>query len=268
MSFTNSLLILFAFGSIQTNHAMERVEETQKSSAANIHTAFPADILKTIIFHPNLGDSLEEVAYSIRSLAHTHPRFYAIINSPETTQALIANLSQRFDYKYLVGVASALRTSGAGKWMSAAVDPKTIHAAFINSARVNNSRRFNFFIAHINPKMIDAPEKYFEKEDSTTALGYAAEAGNLTKVNALLAAGANVNHQSFFQITPLMEATREGHYEVVKRLLDAGADLSLRSHFGNSIFWYASFKPNKKIKRLLRSRLTWKQWLWHWVTGK
>ena len=116
--------------------------------------------------------------------------------------------------------------------------------------------------------MIDAPEKYFEKEDSTTALGYAAEAGNLTKVNKLLAAGANVNHRSFFKITPLMEAVHEGHYEVVKRLLDAGADISLRSHFGNSIFWYASFKSDNKINRLLRSRLTWKQWLWHWITRK
>ena len=103
---------------------MEIVEERQKSSATSLYTALPSDILKTIICHPNLGDSLEEVTRSIRALAHTHPRFYAIINSPETTQTLIANLSHRFDNKCSIGVASALRTSGAGKWMTATIDPE------------------------------------------------------------------------------------------------------------------------------------------------
>lgn len=45
--------------------------------------------------------------------------------------------------------------------------------------------------------------------------------GNTSKVKMLLAAGANVNGE----LSPLHTAGDRGHFEVVRVLLDAGADI-------------------------------------------
>ncbi len=63
--------------------------------------------------------------------------------------------------------------------------------------------------------------------------------GVLNLVNALLAAGANVNATANFitdnrsKITPLMEAAKNGHTEIVRELLGAGADVRLRDGGSN-----------------------------------
>jgi uncharacterized protein len=66
-----------------------------------------------------------------------------------------------------------------------------------------------------------------------TALHLAARQGNTKTVEALLAAGADVNAPSAGdQTTPLLIATVNGHFDLGKSLLDHGADPNLASEAG------------------------------------
>jgi ankyrin repeat protein len=57
----------------------------------------------------------------------------------------------------------------------------------------------------------------------------AARTGNLTEVERQLALGVNVNSRHYFtRDTPLIEAAYSGHVEIVKILIDHGADVNLK----------------------------------------
>ena len=83
----------------------------------------------------------------------------------------------------------------------------------------------------------------------------ACSVGNVFVVEALIAAGCRVNYVDFTGDTPLihspncwdsggdtplMMAAREGHEEVVKKLILAGADLAMQSDFGHTALHYAA----------------------------
>ena len=63
------------------------------------------------------------------------------------------------------------------------------------------------------------------------ALHYAALIGDASEVERLLAAGANANGRTTSRMslapgsTPLIVATRYGHFDVMRSLLDRGADI-------------------------------------------
>ena len=60
----------------------------------------------------------------------------------------------------------------------------------------------------------------------------AADHGDLEHLNNLLAAGVDVNIHAMNGITPLMVASRQGHIEIVRALLEAGADPDIQDNFG------------------------------------
>ena len=68
--------------------------------------------------------------------------------------------------------------------------------------------------------------------DGNTALSYAAEMGDAECVKLLVREGKrksiHPDHQNLHGLTPLLLAAREGHLEVAKILVDAGASLSKR----------------------------------------
>ena len=65
-------------------------------------------------------------------------------------------------------------------------------------------------------------DDWFEKEQ----LHFAAQRGDMEKVERLIAAGADVNHFDEISKTPLHYAAEGGHIDVMKALLDAGADVN------------------------------------------
>jgi ankyrin repeat protein len=93
----------------------------------------------------------------------------------------------------------------------------------------------------------DAADKW-----GCTALHYAAENGCREIVEALLAAGADVNAANRFAHSPLHNAAREGRAEIVQLLLRHGADT--RGHEqqdGSPLNWAIREKRVEVVKLLL-----------------
>lgn len=69
-----------------------------------------------------------------------------------------------------------------------------------------------------------------------SCLHFAARNNNPALVDLLLAHGAPVNQQTSRGVTPLFTACEQGHTEVARKLLDAGADPHMARDDGASVF--------------------------------
>ena len=96
-------------------------------------------------------------------------------------------------------------------------------------------------------------EKVYEKQDAAGALTLreAAATGTLYRVQALLAAGADVEQSDEHGQTPLMFAVAAGHAEVVEALCAAGANVHATRADGGDLWTCAFPKPNAEILRSL-----------------
>jgi ankyrin repeat protein len=92
-----------------------------------------------------------------------------------------------------------------------------------------------------------------------TALHYATEAGNIELAKTLLHAGANINKNAWggggnfsFCGTPLMCAARENQIEMVRFLLEQGADITIKEELmEETALSIAQAKENKELIELL-----------------
>ena len=77
-----------------------------------------------------------------------------------------------------------------------------------------------------NPAAVD--------KNGESALSWASFNGAPKVVGDLIAAGVDVDQASHWGGTPLMSAARKGRLAIVRALLEAGADVSLRDDSGES----------------------------------
>jgi hypothetical protein len=93
-----------------------------------------------------------------------------------------------------------------------------------------------------------------ETTEEARRLVRAAGDGDVSRVKALLAAGANVNTAAEAGETALMRASAGGRLEVVKLLLDAGGDVHARSENGFMPLFMSVFFGHVEVARLLLAR--------------
>ncbi len=86
--------------------------------------------------------------------------------------------------------------------------------------------------------------------DLNAALFAAVQAGDLARVGDALAAGADVNAANAHHVTPLLEATGQGHVEVVRHLVGRGALIDYTGMAEGSPLMLAAFMGQVKILRL------------------
>lgn len=99
----------------------------------------------------------------------------------------------------------------------------------------------------------------WKNQNRESMLALAASYGQANSVKLLLHKKANINAQDDEGFTPLMNACQNRHVEVVKILLEAGADISLKSKYGDTALSLVkgkfddtkSGKARKEIETLL-----------------
>ncbi|XP_038133002.1 histone-lysine N-methyltransferase EHMT2 [Cyprinodon tularosa] len=93
---------------------------------------------------------------------------------------------------------------------------------------------------------------YHVEEDGYTGLHHAAKLGNLEIVNMLLETGqVDVNAQDNGGWTPIIWAAEHKHVEVIKSLLNRGADVSIKDKELNVCLHWAAYAGNIDIAELV-----------------
>ena len=90
-----------------------------------------------------------------------------------------------------------------------------------------------------------------EKFYNGTALHFASKYGHADVVKALIDAGAQVNASTDGGYTALQLASMKGYLPVVNTLLAAGADIKTKSDFGVTALHWASYKGNVQVVNAL-----------------
>mgnify|MGYP001559170824 CR=1 FL=1 len=88
------------------------------------------------------------------------------------------------------------------------------------------------------------------------ALVRAARYGKADIIKLLLLKGANVNKKSFIDMdmTALIWAAKNNHPEIVKMLIDSGADNNITDKNGKTALMYAEENGHQEIVRLLKKQ--------------
>ncbi|MBW3521211.1 MULTISPECIES: ankyrin repeat domain-containing protein [unclassified Chryseobacterium] len=84
-----------------------------------------------------------------------------------------------------------------------------------------------------------------------TPLNHAINRGRNEIVKYLVERGANVNALYEGHYSPLMSAVGNNNVEMVKLLLENGADVNLKDKYGNRALWKAILNYNLQIVKLL-----------------
>ncbi|XP_071482918.1 ankyrin repeat and KH domain-containing protein mask-like, partial [Diadema antillarum] len=107
-----------------------------------------------------------------------------------------------------------------------------------------------FELAHVLLKMNANVEDRGSKGDCTPLME-AASAGHVDLVKLLLEYGADTNAQSSAGNTPLMYACNGGHEEIVKLLLDQGANIEDHNENGHTPLMEAASSGHVNIAKIL-----------------
>jgi ankyrin repeat protein len=86
-----------------------------------------------------------------------------------------------------------------------------------------------------------------------TPLTWASSRGHTEVVRLLLEAGADLNRTANDGQTALMRAADYGHVDVLQLLLDAGADVNVKSVNGITALRFATLKGNSRIIDMLKA---------------
>lgn len=103
-----------------------------------------------------------------------------------------------------------------------------------HAVQTDNINLINTILTNVS---VEDKKKIIDSKDDKGCppLWHAARNGNVTIIKLLLAHGANINEANINEITPLMIAATQAHVQAVQTLLEAGADVTIKSRYGAAI---------------------------------
>lgn len=91
-----------------------------------------------------------------------------------------------------------------------------------------------------------------EEEHGRSAVHFASKAGSVEVLKVLMEYGANLNSRAKSESLPLHYSSNMGHIEVTRFLLEKGADVDSRNQYGRTPLQYAAnFKHTEVVALLL-----------------
>ena len=100
----------------------------------------------------------------------------------------------------------------------------------------------------------EGPSEPFKAADNgCTPLLVASDQGHVDVARLLIEAGADIDEAKYDGATPLFIASQRGHVEVVKALLDGGADATQATNFGMTPLMIAKLMNHAEIVALLEA---------------
>ena len=82
-------------------------------------------------------------------------------------------------------------------------------------------------------------------------LNIAVHKGDLYKVKEFVESGCNVNKKDIYGNSPIIIASYNNHFEILKYLTEYGANLNVKDKYGNTALILSSLKGNYEIVRYL-----------------
>ena len=115
-------------------------------------------------------------------------------------------------------------------------------------AQVNVCAKVEWSQANFSPKIFNFLKEFFGGEEKgITPLHNAAVGGNIEIVKLLLDKGAEIDCKNETSATPLHSAVVQGHLDIVKELLNRGADLKAKEYYGNTSLAFAITVNQKQV---------------------
>ena len=92
-------------------------------------------------------------------------------------------------------------------------------------------------------------------EDGWTALCWATGKGHTKVAEVLIEAGANPNHRTNYDSTPLILAAERDYTKIVRMLIEAGADINLqhKKHKKPALYWAVTNNHTETAKLLIEA---------------
>lgn len=236
------LISLFA-GSIR---CMERTSFAELGTLPTHLKSYIAGFLGT-------NPSMELLARDIRSSALVNKSFYNAIQDPKTMLGLLKSLpysAQAVDLAEKLKSMKVMKDEHIVAWLAEQKE-KLVDGKLLQEAVENQLGRA--MDQHLKNRNIDLN---FQNEGGFTALMRAAINQDKAMVRALLAVGASVNRVSNLRQNALGYAVansnqQDGDTELIQMLLKAGADVNHQNDNGTTPLMKAAERGQKNIVRLL-----------------
>lgn len=241
-------ILIFLLANIFCLSAMEKEIPTSYLEILPQDLKNQIELIKFISQAPyETVDQAIEIINNLRKL----PRFAKLIDEQQTTNLIIESIASKLKLyqKKAFEIANKLGTPAALVWIEKRSAEIPIEEEFIQAPLYGLNKVNKFFNKKVN---VNA-----QNEKGTTALMIAAIQGTLPIFNKTLnISGIDINLQTTDGHTALMFATHLDRAEIVKKLLEAGADWSIKNNLNETALDLAKKQSHLEIVAILEKAMT------------
>lgn len=237
------LITLFIFSA----HAMQKDKSETPVAYVQTQPSFsgiPKDVQGIILAFAKEGivaETFQDTVKNISNFARTNKFFRDFLNQPQNIKWLIQSIMAKHHMRFLDEVAYGLKNMPGMKhpeiqqWIKNHELLKAANLGYLPTKKLLENGAQAAFIA----------------ENGRNALIEAIHTGDAELIRLLLDAGSDVNAANG---TALMLAAKWNKLEVVKELLKANADLTLKNKDGHTAADIAEAMGNPEIAELIRKK--------------